>query len=44
MQLETIPAIADDFNLAGLKRARSSDEASLYVDAGDEAVSGDLVV
>lgn len=44
MQLETIPAIADDFNLAGLKRARSSDEASLYVDAGNEAVSGDLVV
>lgn len=44
MQLETIPAIADDFDLAGLKRTRSSDEASPYVDTGDEAVSGDLVV
>lgn len=44
MQLETIPAIADDFDLAGLERTRSSDEASPYVDAGDEAVSGDLVV
>ncbi|KAI6757909.1 hypothetical protein HG531_003734 [Fusarium graminearum] len=44
VQLEAIPAIADNLNLAGLERTGSSYVASLDVDARDKTISGDLVV
>jgi hypothetical protein len=44
MQLEAIPAIADNLNLVGLKRACGRNKASLDVNSGNKAVGRDLVV
>lgn len=44
VQLETVPAIADNLNLAWLKRTGSSNIASLDMDTRNKAVGRDLVV